>query len=67
MFLNFRHCNTRPVFLWIDAGGTFEISAKISGVGKTELVGGLFDRLLGMRVHDTFRLRRYILLNPFKG
>jgi len=55
------------ILLWINACGTFEISAEISGVGKTELVGGLLHCLLRIRVHDAFRLRRHILLNPFQG
>ena len=44
----------------------FEIAAEISGGGKTQLVGGFFDCLLGMRVYDALRLRHHIPLNPFQ-
>lgn len=55
------------ILLRIDARGTLEVAAEIGGVGKTELVGGFLDRLVGMHVHDSFGLCRHILLNPFQG
>ena len=55
------------ILLRIDAGGTLEITAEIGCGGETELIGGLLDGLLRMRIHDKLRLCRYLLLNPFQG
>ncbi|MBQ9602876.1 MAG: hypothetical protein IJR42_03605 [Paludibacteraceae bacterium] len=36
-------------------------------VSQTKLIGGFFDGLFGVRIHEQFGLRHNVLLNPFEG